>query len=83
MQRLEVSGVVRLICRSLGVKGLNEHCNSYLRGCKLLCAIFGFRSGVREYSVLGWDALSLGSWCRTFRDDTVVSSSRVEIPKKK
>ena len=25
MQRLEISGAVRLICRSLGVKGLNRH----------------------------------------------------------
>ena len=30
MQRLEVSGVVRLIYRSLGVKGLNS--NAYMKG---------------------------------------------------
>ena len=39
MQRLEVSGAVRLMYRSLGVKGLNrEHCCKYFSSYEISAA---------------------------------------------
>jgi len=43
MQHLEVSGAVRLICKSLGVKGLTAHLNTKT----VLCA-------VKKYVMTWW-----------------------------
>jgi hypothetical protein len=49
----------------------------------LTCESLGFRSGVDEiYFLLRCDTVSEGNWFPTFRDNVVVSSSRVEMSKK-
>jgi len=41
MQRLEISGAVRQLYGSLGVKGLSSFVETYLRTLSQLCPIYG------------------------------------------